>query len=458
MRAALALLAALLLALAGCGGGDGGGGDAPSDDPVAQVPSGLQEKVRAARDPQASEFPKPAGKTLQALADSIGGGPEMGLAGSVFLAGQENRVAFGVIDKNAGFLYGKTALYYAKTPGSPAKGPFVAPADVLVTDAPYRSEQAATEADPFAAVYAAQVPFKAPGQYSVMAVSLVDGKPVAAPGQLKVIAPADDKIPEVGEPAPKVQTDTVASAGGDVEAIDTRRPTSDMHGNFADAVGKKPVALLFATPQLCQSRVCGPVVDVGLQLRSTLRRPGGLHPPGGLHRQRPEQGAAQAAAGVQPADGAVAVRGRQGREDHRAARGLVRARRVRAGAEDRAVSRRARLAVLGGVAAATALTAAPAQAHGLVQRTNLPIPEWLFGWAAAIVLVASFAALAVLWPRPRLQEPAWRALPGVGRLLGSRPGGGALRPGRRRAARRRSSARATPARAPRSTTSRRRSS
>ncbi len=85
------------------------------------------------------------------------------------------------------------------------------------------------------------------------------------------------------------------------------------------------------------------------------------------------------------------------------------------------MNRRARLAVLGGVAAATALTAAPAQAHGLVQRTNLPIPEWLFGWAAAIVLVASFAALAVLWPRPRLQEPAWRALPGIGRLLGSRP-------------------------------------
>ena len=41
-----------------------------------------------------------------------------------------------------------------------------------------------------------------------------------------------------------------------------------MHANFADELGKKPVALLFATPQLCQSRVCGPVVDVALQLRS----------------------------------------------------------------------------------------------------------------------------------------------------------------------------------------------
>jgi len=36
-------------------------------------------------------------------------------------------------------------------------------------------------------------------------------------------------------------------------------------------------------------------------------------------------------------------------------------------------------------------------AHGLVGRTDLPIPKWLFGWAAAVVLVLSFAALAVLW-------------------------------------------------------------
>jgi hypothetical protein len=60
-------------------------------------------------------------------------------------------------------------------------------------------------------------------------------------------------------------------------------------------------------------------------------------------------------------------------------------------------------------------------AHGLVQRASLPIPEWLFGWAAAAVLCVSFVALAVLWPRPRLEHPGWRPLPwGLGRFLGSR--------------------------------------
>jgi hypothetical protein len=259
-----AALIALVLAAAGCGGD----GSDESGDPVAQVPSGLQEKVRAARDPQAEDFPAPDGKSLQALADGIGGGPEMGLASSVFVAGRENRVAFGVIDENAGFLYGKTALYVARGPNARAKGPYVAPADVLVTDAPYRSQQAATEADPFAAVYSAQVPLGKPGGYAVLAVTLVDGKPVAAPSEIQVITAAQDKVPAVGEPAPRVQTDTVASAGGDIEAIDTRRPTSDMHADFANVVGSKPVALLFATPQLCQSRVCGPVVDVALQQRA----------------------------------------------------------------------------------------------------------------------------------------------------------------------------------------------
>ena len=60
--------------------------------------------------------------------------------------------------------------------------------------------------------------------------------------------------------------------------------------------------------------------------------------------------------------------------------------------------------------------------HGISVRSDLPIPEWLFGWAAAMVLVVSFVALAVLWPEPRLQKPGWRPLPdGIGRALASRP-------------------------------------
>lgn len=61
-------------------------------------------------------------------------------------------------------------------------------------------------------------------------------------------------------------------------------------------------------------------------------------------------------------------------------------------------------------------------AHGLVGRSDLPIPEWLFGWAAAVVLIVSFVALAVLWPRPRLEDGGFRPLPdALNRALTSWP-------------------------------------
>lgn len=60
-------------------------------------------------------------------------------------------------------------------------------------------------------------------------------------------------------------------------------------------------------------------------------------------------------------------------------------------------------------------------AHGLVGRSDLPIPEWLFGWAAAVVLVVSFVALAVLWPEPKLSRASFRPLPRLSRVVLSRP-------------------------------------
>jgi hypothetical protein len=68
--------------------------------------------------------------------------------------------------------------------------------------------------------------------------------------------------------------------------------------------------------------------------------------------------------------------------------------------------RRARAAVslAAGLLAAGALAPAGAAAHGIAGQADLPLPSWLFAWAAAIVLIVSFVALGALWPRPRLQE------------------------------------------------------
>lgn len=81
--------------------------------------------------------------------------------------------------------------------------------------------------------------------------------------------------------------------------------------------------------------------------------------------------------------------------------------------------RRAPIAVAAFLLAAL-LIAGPVQAHGLVGRRDLPVPSWLFAWAASAVLVASFVGLGALWREARLARlkerrlvrvPAWLEIP-----------------------------------------------
>jgi hypothetical protein len=67
------------------------------------------------------------------------------------------------------------------------------------------------------------------------------------------------------------------------------------------------------------------------------------------------------------------------------------------------------LALAVSVAAVLASPSA-AFAHGIGGKTDLPVPRWLFAWAAAVVLVVSFVALATLWPKPRLERARSRTV------------------------------------------------
>ncbi len=72
-----------------------------------------------------------------------------------------------------------------------------------------------------------------------------------------------------------------------------------------------------------------------------------------------------------------------------------------------------RKALLAVFVAAWWFPAAPALAHGIGGRQDLPVPLRFFIVGAATVIVVSFAALAILWPKPRLQqEPEMRRLNG----------------------------------------------
>ena len=264
MRRSLIALG-LALTVAGCGGGDDDASSPDEPSGTSAISPDFKNALAEAASPTKGDFPAPAGRSLRAMANSIQAGGQVGLASSVFTVGK-NRLAFGFIDDENKLIYGKTAVYVAATPRDQAKGPFLAPADSLVTEGQFRSQTAAAETDTIAAVYAAQIPLEKPGKAAVLVVTNVGGEQFGAATGITV--QREDPVTSVGEEAPKVATDTLASLGGVEEQACTREPIDDMHDTSLDeVVGERPVALLMATPQLCQSRVCGPVVDIAAQLK-----------------------------------------------------------------------------------------------------------------------------------------------------------------------------------------------
>ena len=78
----------------------------------------------------------------------------------------------------------------------------------------------------------------------------------------------------------------------------------------------------------------------------------------------------------------------------------------------------AALWALASAAVIAVLLPTAATAHGLVGRSDLPLPDWLFAWGSSIILIVSFVALSVAWRKPRLEGAHWRPLgAGLSRVL-----------------------------------------
>jgi hypothetical protein len=101
--------------------------------------------------------------------------------------------------------------------------------------------------------------FPEPGTYDVVAD--VDGTRLES--ALEVHDPAQIATPIPGGSLPAVPTPTTVDATG-VDPICTRTDPCPFHEvDLATAVGQgRPVVLLIATPAYCQTAVCGPIVDL----------------------------------------------------------------------------------------------------------------------------------------------------------------------------------------------------
>jgi hypothetical protein len=287
MRAArIVPAAACLLAVAlavGCGGGSG-----------SSTSTSAATKSAASRPaPPKSNFPSPEGRSLRDLVKLADAHSELIVspAALAFYKG-ENRYPFGIFERDGTQVPdAEVALYYARVPtpkpgaksktgnkgqaakaearalDEPAIGPFPASIESLATQPAFRAQTTSEDPDAASVVYSTAIDFPGNGEWGLAALIEHDGEmkatllPSATVGEFT-------SIPRPGERAPKIHTPTAADVGGDLSKITTRIPPDTQNKvDYAEVLGKEPILLLFATPQFCQSRVCGPVVDVAEQAK-----------------------------------------------------------------------------------------------------------------------------------------------------------------------------------------------
>lgn len=111
-------------------------------------------------------------------------------------------------------------------------------------------------------IYVARLSLPEAGTYWMLAEP-EGGREIQALGN--VIVAKDDPVPSVGEPAPASETPTLQTARGDASSITTRTPPDEslLRHSVAESLrAQVPFVVTFSTPKFCQSRTCGPVVDV----------------------------------------------------------------------------------------------------------------------------------------------------------------------------------------------------
>ncbi len=117
-------------------------------------------------------------------------------------------------------------------------------------------------------IYVAHVRVPAAGRYQVVARPVGSTERIAGVGDL--IVRQRTASPMVASRAYPSDTPTLASTGGRTAPLTTRVPPDRalLRTSVAAALAShQPFVVTFATPRYCESRICGPVVDVVDQVR-----------------------------------------------------------------------------------------------------------------------------------------------------------------------------------------------
>lgn len=215
--------------------------------------------------------------TLPPLSDATSTANPAGLKPSLltteFVANQDNRFAVGLLNAQAQLVKdAKVHLRFFEIGADGKTGTLRGEGDANYVElampgshAHDKSSGAAAASDT-TSFYLANTPFDAAGKWGVeITATPNDG---SAPSQVQV--PFDvreqSQSPGLGTVPPASKNDTFAT-NSNTASLCSRDPACPLHDKvIADVLGKgRPLVVQFSTPAFCQTRFCGPVLEVLLK-------------------------------------------------------------------------------------------------------------------------------------------------------------------------------------------------
>ncbi len=244
LRSSAALSLGGALYLSGCGSSDDGEGRRDAASPGSQSP------------------------TSTAIAGSI----DPRLLTREFVAGKENRFLIGLLDGEGRLVKdARVHLRFFKIGGDGTTGTFRGEGDMTYRELNIEGAHAhdgggGLLSEDTVSFYSANVPFDESGRWGVE----IEATPTGGGTPSKIQVPFDvleqPMTPADGTMPPASRNDTAAT-NSNTRSLCSRDPACSLHDLvIGDVLGKgRPLVVQFSTPAYCQTRFCGPVLEVLLQ-------------------------------------------------------------------------------------------------------------------------------------------------------------------------------------------------
>ncbi|TAK55534.1 MAG: hypothetical protein EPO22_14400 [Dehalococcoidia bacterium] len=226
-------------------------------------------KTPAAGSPAVTPAGAPtAAPTVDATANPSGITPA--ILTSDFVAKEDNRFSIGLLDAKRYLVKDATVHLRFYTVGADGTtGTFRGEADAdffelnVAGAHAHDTSPAGVDTSDRVSFYVVNTPFDVAGKWGVeVTVTPQNG---GAPSTIQQTFTVKEKsdTPNIGEVPPASQNDTTAT-NADPKSLCSRQPPCPLHDKvIADVLGKgRPLVVQFSTPAYCQTRFCGPVLEV----------------------------------------------------------------------------------------------------------------------------------------------------------------------------------------------------